>query len=204
MIVAVRPFNQLGTIGWRCALALVSVLALAMALIWTGGGARTTDIANRGLSGLPSAARGPVSSSLGADLPGYAIVGSWARNPAQRFSAEFSSAGVTVASATARVRLAIAGLGRAGALRAVAPARPVADANRVLYAHRGLREWWANGPLGLEQGFVVRDRPRGGAGPLEVSLALSGRSSRTLSSLIPRASHRTNSATRSLSPAIRF
>ena len=35
------------------------------------------------------------------------------------------------------------------------PVVPVALGNRVEYHRPGLREWYANGPLGLEQGFVV-------------------------------------------------
>ena len=48
------------------------------------------------------------------------------------------------------------------------------SANRVSYAHGSLREWYANGPLGLEQGFDVAARPSAGSGPLSFSLALSG------------------------------
>jgi hypothetical protein len=57
-------------------------------------------------------------------------------------------------------------------LPAVAP-REVAD--QVVYAHAGVREWYANGPLGLEQGFTVSASPADRhAGPLTLDLALSG------------------------------
>ena len=48
------------------------------------------------------------------------------------------------------------------------------SANRVSYAHGALTEWYANGPLGIEQGFDVAARPAAAAGPLTLSLALSG------------------------------
>ena len=49
------------------------------------------------------------------------------------------------------------------------------QANRVTYAHAGLSEWYANGPLGLEQGFTIPRAPSGHpAGPLTLSMALSG------------------------------
>ncbi len=53
-------------------------------------------------------------------------------------------------------------------------ANPRASADRVSYSHGSLKEWYANGPLGLEQGFVVSARPSAGSGPMTFSLALSG------------------------------
>jgi hypothetical protein len=101
-------------------------------------------------------------------------VGLHARNRVQRLGATFESGGVTIASGSASARLRLAGYGRGGALREVAPVAPRARANRVDYAHSGVREWWLNGPLGLEQGFDVPARPAAGSGPLTLSLGLSG------------------------------
>ena len=42
------------------------------------------------------------------------------------------------------------------------------------YPHAGVDEWYANGPLGLEQGFTVARRPDGGVGPVVVSLSVAG------------------------------
>ena len=43
------------------------------------------------------------------------------------------------------------------------------------YAYaEGITAWYVNGPLGLQQGFTLARRPGGGAGELEVRLALSG------------------------------
>ena len=127
-----------------------------------------------GLSTLPLAARGPVSAALGAAEAGYRITGLRASNPAQALRLTFATAGVTVASGSHSIRMSVMGIGRSGALRPVTTSRPVADGNRVRYARAGLNEWYANGPLGLEQGFTVSRRPARGAGPLVLSLSLAG------------------------------
>ena len=42
------------------------------------------------------------------------------------------------------------------------------------YARGPVREWYVNGPLGLEQGFTIPHRLPGGSGPLALSLAVGG------------------------------
>jgi hypothetical protein len=86
----------------------------------------------------------------------------------------FSRAGVAIASGGARFRIALSAYGYSSALRPLGVVAPVASANRVSYERGSLMEWYANGPLGLEQGFDVAARPRAGSGPLTFSLALSG------------------------------
>ncbi len=73
-----------------------------------------------------------------------------------------------------RLGLALDGYGYAAAVRALAPVRPAAQANRVLYARGAVNESWTNGPARLEQGFTVSSRPRTGSGPLTFSLGLTG------------------------------
>jgi trimeric autotransporter adhesin len=126
-----------------------------------------------GLSSLPLAAQGPVSAALGRDDTDYRIDGLVGRNPAQRFSARFGRTGIAITAGSARFTLALKAFGRGVALESLQPVRPVASANRVSYAYGSLREWWANGPLGLEQGFDIARRPAG-SGPLTLSLAVSG------------------------------
>jgi Divergent InlB B-repeat domain/FG-GAP repeat len=126
-----------------------------------------------GLGSLPVAARGPVSEALGADLPGYQVTGLRAVNPAQQLSLRFSAPGAHVGSGQTDVTLGLIGVGRPGADHLVARVRPRVVGNRVVYAHRGVSEWYVNGPSGLEQGFVVGSRPVGD-GPLVLSVALRG------------------------------
>jgi hypothetical protein len=127
-----------------------------------------------GLTSLPAAARGPISAALGQDEPTYRVLGLDARNPAQRLRVDFSRAGVALASGSTHFQLSLLAYGHGGALERVARVSPEVQANRVSYPHTGIDEWYANGPLGLEQGFDVQRGPNGANGPLTLSLALSG------------------------------
>jgi hypothetical protein len=131
------------------------------------------------LESLPAAAQGPVSAALGAEGQAYRVSGLRGRftasSPAQRLSTSFTRAGVSVRSGSTKVGLGLLAVGYGSALAPLAQVAPSAHANRVLYRHPGLDEWYANGPLGLEQGFTVARAPgKGAVGPLAVSLALSG------------------------------
>jgi hypothetical protein len=119
------------------------------------------------------AARGPVSAALGRDQTAYRIDGLVAHNPAQQLSAQFGRSGVVIRTASTRFAVSLKGFGRGEALQPLAVGSLVASANRVSYARGALREWWANGPLGLEQGFDIARRPAG-SGALTLSLAVSG------------------------------
>jgi hypothetical protein len=126
---------------------------------------------------VPAAARAGVSNALGARLGDFHARrsgdGFRVANAAQRLTAEFGRRGVVVRSGAGSLALSLRRFGHAGALRAVPAARPRAARNRVSYARGSLREWYANGPGGLEQGFTLHARPRG-AGPLTLELALGG------------------------------
>ncbi len=135
-------------------------------------GARRSQ-ASAGLLSLPAAAAGPVSAALGRDEAAYWIRGLVANNPAQRLSARFAHSGVAVTAGSARLDISLRAFGRRSALRALPPGLPVASADRVDYARGPVREWWVNGPLGLEQGFDIARRPAG-SGALTLSLSMSG------------------------------
>jgi phage gpG-like protein len=134
---------------------------------------------HRGLSSLPLAAQGVVSATLGSDSSAYRISrlgGEYqAVNPAQHLRARFGGGGVRVQSGALRLGMRLDALGYGGSLTAVASVAPRARGNRVVYPRAGLSEWYTNGPLGIEQGFTILRRPvRAAAGPLILSLALSG------------------------------
>ncbi|WP_437301409.1 hypothetical protein [Sorangium sp. So ce426] len=85
-------------------------------------------------------------------------------NAAQRLTAILDVAGMEVTSSEADWSLSVrtAALGCAGAARAlpdVAPEVDDADTKRVRYVHEDLETWYLNGPLGIEQGFVVAQAP---------------------------------------------
>jgi len=131
------------------------------------------------LLSLPGDAQAPVSSTLGAQQPAYRVSARGssfaASNPAEHLQSTFAASGVTIATGSARLGLRLQGIGFGSALKPLGRANLRAHANRVSYARAGVSEWYANGPLGLEQGFAIPRAPAGGsAGPLTLSLALAG------------------------------
>jgi hypothetical protein len=141
--------------------------------------ARTHGLSHAGLLSLPVAAQGPVSAALGAEGEAYRVSrsrgGFTASSPVQHLSASFSRSGVSVRSGNTEVGLSLLAVGYGSTLASPARVAPSAHANRVLYRHPDLDEWYANGPLGIEQGFTVAHTPaRSAVGPLTITLAFSG------------------------------
>jgi hypothetical protein len=116
---------------------------------------------------------------VGSGRPAYRVRatgdGFRAVNALQRLDVSFSRSGVVVGSGSARLGLDLRAVGYGSSLSRVAPVSPHASANRVSFAHQGLSEFYLNGPLGVEQGFIVsHPLAGGGGGPLTLALALSG------------------------------
>jgi hypothetical protein len=164
-------------------IALVALLALAAALapLLRAGGGRVgpgAAVRHAALAGVPATARAEVSAALGAEQPAFGVRGSEgslaAVNSAQGLRASFTAQGLQLAARGIEMSLSLRQFGAGGSLRAVAQASPTAHANRVSYARGGgLREWYANGPAGLEQGFTVARAPvHAETTPLTLSLAL--------------------------------
>jgi hypothetical protein len=117
-----------------------------------------------------------VSTALGADRSAFAA-------RATRFGYTLAGGGVTatirrsavdVTGAGGSVSLALGAAGRGRVLHAITTATPTARANRVEYRHGNVAEWYAAGPLGLEQGYTIARRPAGRAGPLVLATAARG------------------------------
>jgi hypothetical protein len=169
--------RSLPTLGrlMLCVLSGGAALALALAVDVPAGSEESPPrIVRRGLEGLPLAAQGAVSATLGGDSRAYRVVDLQAINPAQRLRVRFAGRGVEIASAGARVGLHLVSYGRGTALRTPGLASVTEHENRVSYAYGPLDEWFANGPRGLEQGFDLAAPPRGGRGALTLALRLSG------------------------------
>ena len=97
------------------------------------------------------------------------------RNPRQHLRVRFDRHGVLIRSGVASLGLSLSAWGHGDVLRSVGAVGPRAQANRVVYRRRGFAEWFANGPLGLEQGFTFAGRSTGHqAGPLTLRLGMSG------------------------------
>ncbi|HUZ84260.1 MAG TPA: hypothetical protein VMU66_06165, partial [Gaiellales bacterium] len=172
----------------RCAWALVAALAIAIALAapgaWSVGshragaaGARTLS-GRRALTSLPVRAQGPISSAIGAGESRFYVrrlTGGWAL-AGGGVSASFGArvATVTGSARGPRLALSVAGIGRGSRLITPGAAAIAGHANRVSYGFAGLREWFAGGPLGIEQGFSVTRRPVGARGQLTLSLTVGG------------------------------
>ena len=108
-----------------------------------------------------------MSASLGASEPAYAVHGTGAVlhavSRAQGLRASFAASGVTVAAGSSPLGIGLRAIGNARWMPAPAPAAGRATKNRVDYASRGVSEWYANGPLGVEQASPSRARrPRTG------------------------------------------
>jgi hypothetical protein len=166
--------------SWMLALVAAGALVAGFAAERSGLSpvARRLPTPQRGLEALPAAAQGVVSGVLAAEDPAYrvGIAGSGlrARNPAQHLLVRFANTAVQIDSDKLHLRVDLRGVGYGTALQPVRGERPRAQANRVTIALPGLREWYRNGPLGLEQGFTVLHAPRRHpAGPLTIALALS-------------------------------
>ncbi len=132
----------------------------------------------RGLAKLPLAAQAPVSAALGAASPAYAarVAGGsvFTSNAGQHLRARFDRSGAQVRAGAESFGLELTSVGNGGALSPLTSVAPRADANRVVYSYPAVSESFVNGPLGLEQRFTVARAPAHGAGPLTLSLSLSG------------------------------
>ena len=104
------------------------------------------------------------------------------RNPHQKLVTRFSTAGVSIRSGTLTVGLQLRGYGYGERVRALAAVAPTRGREPCALPPRLVSEWYANGPLGLEQGFTLTARPASrGAGPLTLALVLSGNARGVLS-----------------------
>ena len=126
------------------------------------------------LVSIPLAAQGPISAALGREQAGYRVHGLRAENSAQRFGARVLASRRDDRFRVGACPVSARGYGRASAMRRASRVSPRVSANRVDYARPGVDEWYANGPLGLEQGFDVSARPPAARGPLTLALELSG------------------------------
>jgi hypothetical protein len=98
-----------------------------------------------------------------------------AANPAQGLGFRFGTGGVNIAASRSKVGLSARTLSFGSAVTRLAPVRPRARGDRVVYARPGLTEWYLNGPRGLEQGFTVSRAAKGAT--LRISMAMSARAS---------------------------
>ena len=181
------PQRHLGTLAAIAAVSAILAVAIVGVLrfdTFSGGSAVIRGIPQRfdgsGSFGmLPEAAQLSISRALGNDIPAY-----WARRDAGGFAtsaprsplrASFSATGVQLRDHAGSLGIALSAYGEGSRLRGVAPVAPSARRARVTYARGPLREWYANGPIGLEQGLDLASPPVAhGNGHLTFSFTISG------------------------------
>ncbi|EYF01445.1 FG-GAP repeat protein [Chondromyces apiculatus] len=122
--------------------------------------------------------------------PAYAVAataqGLAAENPAQGLTAALTVDGIEIGrrdgEAGWRLGMAPLGWGCGATWTEAERVAPTAAGNRVTYARQGVEEWYVNGPLGIEQGFTLAERPCAeGRGEVVVALGLAGGLSAMLS-----------------------
>ncbi len=145
----------------------------------SGTAAKSQDTAESAGESLPPLAQAAISAAIGHDQPAYHATsspsGARMRNEGNNFSVEFSDTGLDLKQVAHRFGMRLRESGRGQVLHEVAAATPSASANRVEYRRGDLVEWYANGPLGLEQGFTLaRASGLASEGPITLGFALSG------------------------------
>lgn len=151
-------------LAWAALTHLVTPLGTSAR---AGGDARAATLGLRGLPSLPLTAQSVISGTLG---------GSDARFDARRTGTGWllRGGGVRAEFGPGRVRLHAAA-GTVSMSLENASGRWAARGNRVARSLGPVREWYAAGPLGIEQGFTVSRRPgAGGSGQLTLRLLITG------------------------------
>jgi hypothetical protein len=128
------------------------------------------------LQSLPLQAQGVMSSALGSGAASFAArpTGDGYRLAGGGVAADLSGRGVRMRVAGGSLSMALTGVGRGGRLSSVGAVSLMTRANRVSFGRAGLREWYAAGPFGIEQGFTVASRPQGTGGSLTLAMRLGG------------------------------
>ena len=168
------------TLFTPCLLVLLaSVTSQAQSAPPVAANVARPSTSSTGLSSLPADAQGPISAKLGKDDSRYWFHdntdGVHAENAQQALTVDFTQRGAEVHSQNMHWWLQTSGYGYGDTLFPVSAAAPEATSNMVEYQRGGMTEWYANGPLGLEQGFTLAKPPGKPNGqPLTLALALSG------------------------------
>ncbi len=153
------------------------VLASFFALVALYAGGVPSVLAQRGAAGVPLS---PTEDASYALLEG--LSGACGHNLDQALAICVAGRGAEVEDlerhASWRAQLSLDAFGRSGSAHEVASSAALRvdhqpGANRVTLSHGSVREWYVNGPHGLQQGFDVAAAPPG-AGSLEFVIAVQG------------------------------
>ncbi|MGO8748092.1 MAG: IPT/TIG domain-containing protein [Thermoguttaceae bacterium] len=130
------------------------------------------------LSSLPVSAQQAISSAIGQDQSAYhaisGLTGVNLANPANGFTAQMQSGALQVWAGSDTWDMSLVGLSYGGAVKPVGTAQTTAVGNQVDLNYATIKEWYINGPGGLEQGFNVAPPQAQAGDSLTVELALGG------------------------------
>ena len=166
-------------VGRRMATLLVGVLGLAaaaaVAAVATGHHHALGSVRPSHGPRLPLDLQAAVSSTVGAGRAGFALEREGDAFVARGggLTATFRRGGPDFETRNGKLTLRLSGVGRREVTRRPASSAPTVRSNRVVYRRGDVREWYLNGPLGLEQGFTLASRPSG-RGPLTLAITTRG------------------------------
>ncbi len=140
------------------------------------------EVAGASGASLPLGLQYAASETLGAADSSYAMTtdgdGHALSNATNAYSARVDAGGFAVSAGADSWSLTVAGVGYGADATPLGAGTAVASAtaNRVEYDYGAVSQWFVNGPLGLQQGFTLNQRPAGAAAgdPLSIDLALGG------------------------------
>lgn len=120
-----------------------------------------------------------MAALIGRDNPAYHIQphasGFRMASNVSNVTGEFTQEHAIFQRQDSRWAMTLRGIGYGGNLQALQRTQPQGRENRVEYRRGSVTEWYANGPLGIEQGFTIDQAPGSSEGKLlTLSMALSG------------------------------
>lgn len=175
-----------GGVGrWVASLVVIVVAPVVLVAALSGGavGGRVTPRSlGRGAAGLarleslPLQAQSVISTAVGAGSPMFAPGRSAAgyRLRGGGVSALFGRNGVVVRAGPASLSLRSLAVGPGVSRDRLGVLSVAARGGRVVYDRGVVAEWYAAGPLGVEQGFTVRRRPSGVGRVLTLAVGFRG------------------------------
>ncbi len=132
------------------------------------------------LQDISLSGRYAISGALGRDQQQYHIRpgqnSGFLENSTQAFTALLSGSGVLeIKPMKHRIRMRLAGVGTENNTGNVTPVDVSTSVNRITYDYGMLKQWFVNGPMGLQQGFTLSRRPdQQPAGRFVLSLEVGG------------------------------
>jgi hypothetical protein len=190
MAIASRTANRLGRLGQAGFVAALSALLLtiphAPSAVISSPSRSVSAKPGPALTRLPPALQAAASAVLGRAQAGYRLThvanGFGGLNPAQGLRLRSVPRGIEVASSNGKgVRLSLDSVLVDGSSVDMRAATPRVDRNLAVYDEGDVRQYFVNGPLGLEQRFLVRRAPGWPARHLELIMDISGATGTALS-----------------------